>query len=890
MKKPVFLLLLLVSLIAYGQILEMNFWQDDNAVVFKFTHLAEDAGYLGKGLLGEGPYRYTVTPYFYVFKLFGYNPLPYFALMLVFYIASVMGVYVLYLTIFEDRRKALVAGLLYAAGYVASDGFIRMFNSVLTSLTVLLVCGALGGYYKYYKVKKRRWYFWSLLMFVLALEIGYIRTHFFFFVVVAFELVFLFGERHKSVKEAAVGVLLSFLRIMPFYYFFYVWFLSNLDPRSQTVKVLVQSILKGEFYNLYSFLATFGNMLLSNEVFPRIYSFYHKFTGVALTEMEVIMGLIAVMMVVSLFLARQRLLSIKLAAASVFGLSISLIWAVDVFTYPGLIGGFNEKAALYAAIGFIFLVGVLLRALPNKKMTLFLFVWMVLNLAAYAAYIPIYAYPSDNRYLLFSFIPLVGLLSLWGWDLDAKLRNSVVRRVPLVLVLLWGGVNLYSSVHWQRSIVLHRSEPSKRFFRQLGEYVPSFEKGSVFYFYVPDVPMARAHYDAGFGVAQMPEETAIAWRYGVDRYDLKIVNTFEDLMKYFDERSVRLDNVYAFVAEPDDLVNVTGEARELLGEGKVARDSVNLEVVGMEPLVIEPKALVSTVTPVRLKLTMMGVPLGADEVEFPFEYGSGVKLLESREEREHYLDFYDWREDYYQKASVVATSVWKEFKAENLLDRDGSTYWEADRIEWDSKQEGFTIDLGEERMVGGVFLRKGPDSLTPTEFEIFVSVDGENYVSVKRVSGVMSQEGEIKRVVFDGVRARYVRVIFYDTLYDDSPGVSEAEVVAAEFSDIDPMVAQRFFREPFLRVESAEEWKFLMSNFKDKGLVRVSWQTDASEKMVTDARSTAPLVYDGREHEVEVEIAAGGRYLEKIEILPITIPGRLIVRRLEYQNEKLSEF
>jgi len=132
----------------------MNFWQDDNALVFKFTHINEDAGYLGKGIFGEGAYRYTVTPYYPIFKLFGYNPIPYFVFCLVIYILSVFAVYFFFTILFSNRLKALVAGLIYASGYIASDGFIRLFNSVLASLSVILVTLNLGFYFKYYKTKR----------------------------------------------------------------------------------------------------------------------------------------------------------------------------------------------------------------------------------------------------------------------------------------------------------------------------------------------------------------------------------------------------------------------------------------------------------------------------------------------------------------------------------------------------------------------------------------------------------------------------------------------------------------------------------------------------------------------------------------------------------------
>src|SRR5437762_3518169 len=51
-KKYYFILLVVIVLISYGQILWMQPWQDDNALMFKLNHIEDAAGFLGKGLIG----------------------------------------------------------------------------------------------------------------------------------------------------------------------------------------------------------------------------------------------------------------------------------------------------------------------------------------------------------------------------------------------------------------------------------------------------------------------------------------------------------------------------------------------------------------------------------------------------------------------------------------------------------------------------------------------------------------------------------------------------------------------------------------------------------------------------------------------------------------------
>ena len=78
-KPRYWMFLFIVVLISYGQSLWMQIYRDANAIFFKLSHMNERTGYLGTGLLGEGPYKFSATPYWFVYKIFGYNNIfPYF--------------------------------------------------------------------------------------------------------------------------------------------------------------------------------------------------------------------------------------------------------------------------------------------------------------------------------------------------------------------------------------------------------------------------------------------------------------------------------------------------------------------------------------------------------------------------------------------------------------------------------------------------------------------------------------------------------------------------------------------------------------------------------------------------------------------------------------------
>ncbi|KKQ96663.1 MAG: hypothetical protein UT23_C0027G0012 [Candidatus Woesebacteria bacterium GW2011_GWA1_39_12] len=74
--------------------LGMGVWKDDNAVFFKFTHINEPAGFFGTGIFGQGPYRFSVTPYWLIYQLVGYQHVwAYYLLILIFYFLITYLVY-----------------------------------------------------------------------------------------------------------------------------------------------------------------------------------------------------------------------------------------------------------------------------------------------------------------------------------------------------------------------------------------------------------------------------------------------------------------------------------------------------------------------------------------------------------------------------------------------------------------------------------------------------------------------------------------------------------------------------------------------------------------------------------------------------------------------------
>lgn len=874
----------------------MNFYQDDNALVFKFTHINEPAGNLGTGIFGQGPYRFTLTPYLPIFYLFGYNPKAYYVLDLIFIVVSVIAIYIFFLSLFEDQLKARIAALLYSAGYIGSDSLIRIFNSVLTSLSIIFSCGAIGFYYQYFKKNNLLWYFFSLFSFFMAIYLGVIRTHYLFFVIIACEIIFFMARKFKSIKEAISLIIIGILKIVPFFYLFQKYVIAELDSRSDQGIKFLESLINGDLYNTYSFFTTLGNMILSNQIYPKIYTALQQTLNFVLIPRNIVILLFLILLIVVIYLYKNKLLSRKFSLGLIMLVTIILIISRKIFSYQGLLLNINNSVSLFTGIFFALTCSIFLKALPHKRIAILFLSWMAVNLLLYSAYLPTNPLTSDDRYITHSFIPLVGLLSIWSVDLTRKLKHKKLNFLPLVILLGWGILNLVSAVWWHTDIIRHRSDPSKRFFSQLKNYYPTFPKKSLFYFYIPDKPFAHPHYDSGFGVGQMPDETAIAWRYGVDRYDLTIVNSFSDLKKQINENKTPLEHIFTFISDPDNLINTTQKTRFLLQHGSfseiqnttISNTKLNLSpydtIFEIEPMNINVNNI-SSLTDLKLTLKLTGEPLNPANLNFPLR-DIHTNNQFSKETIASAFDYQTWQADFQKDFKITTDNNWLDHKSNLAVDGNPETYWQGDRIEWSNIKSNLILDFGQVIKITGINYRNGPSSLAPTKFEILTSANGQNFNTVTQVSrSYTDQESyrKIQRINFDPTIAQYVKLNFLETSSDDSPAISEIEIIPEKFRDLDLEQVYQFLDTPFNFVESLNQWEILMNNSGSIGKVQIFWKTDSSDKFRSDINSSFALSYDGNPHDIFVTIPSDGQYLKEI-MLVSTIPGKLLLENIKYQN------
>lgn len=857
-QKHFLLLLILLVLISYGQMLGMYVWQDDNGLFFKLAHINEKAGYLGAGPFGTGAYKYIQTPYIPIYQLFGFNTVVFFSFTLAAYLITTIVVYKVFSHIFGENMGKL-GGLLYAAGYIASDGFIRLFNSVITSASIILVSLLFLFYFKFFKQRKLKWYLLALLFFFLSIEFAVGRTHYLIGVVLFFELIFLTFERPVR------SILNSTVRVTPFLAIFYQYYILNGDHRSGQVKNLLLGISKGEFYQLYSFLTSLLNVVIPDWVTRNLLSLNLSINLLSWS------GLLVLWIITFLLLRSHKYKKILIPLFC----SMILIWKILVNNlFSTQVLNLSQSQIFQVFLGGSLLIlnpAIFLALKQYRKMYLFTVLWVMVNIGAYAAYNPTVSYESVNRYLAHSFFVWIGVMLVLYLSAAGKSSKKIV----LSLIILWGLGNLVNGVFYQQHILKERSNPPRNFYNQLKTYLPEIKKGDVFYFDVADSNLR--YFNDAFSVASMPETTAIAWRYGVDRYDLTRYTEFTEFAKYLKTEKIIPEKIHTFWYQGQQLIDTSDFMRKSLYNTNASK-SIPFD---KDSYTITFKDDIQSSLPVELSLEIQATPLSDPLVTSnPISRDDKFKQLA--------VNYIQNKDSLLKRAKFFSSSQWRERILPNLHDQNSDTYWQADRVLWQKRNESITLDLDSPELINRLVWINGFGNNTPTKYEVEVSNDGNNWRVVKQENSVRRLDNKDPQVIeFEPQMTQYIRMVINDTLGGDSPTIAEVWVVPAEFKDLNINEAENFIQNPFSYVSSLEDYNNLLKLFDNKGVAEVYWLNNKKSDFQTNHQKVN-MIFDGDSRVVKFNIPAGGTKLEKIK-LNLQIPGKIIIRKVTARNLNLDE-
>lgn len=882
-KKYYLLVIVFVLFISYGQTLAMLPWQDDNALFFKLAHIEEPAGFLGSGIFGERAYKYTAFFYYPIYLMVGYKEFFYFLMGFVLYGVSTVAIYKVASKIL-DKNSGMLAGFLYACGYIGSDSHIRLFNSVITSLSVILVCGFIYYYWSFYKERTIRWYLLSLSIFFLAAEFARARTHYLVAIPILFEL-FFFVSKKLSIKP----LIQSILRVAPFLVIFYRYVILE-DFRSKEGASFVISLIQGSYYKTIGFLSSFSNLILpdwlTRIVAPNqsalLTNTYLSNSGFYFAAILITISLVCVYICI-------KFKKIRIYAIVFF--VFTLIWKLissKIFLNPALV--VTPEKILIAYIGgeivFLSLLGFFLVDKKHKPVYLLLLSGVFVSLLSYSAYSPMQVYEKINRYLSHSFIFLTIFLALIYFSAKGKARNII-----LVILVVWGLSNMSESFLYQRNILINRTTPVRVFYKDLYTYLPKINKGDVLYFDIAD--NAQGRFSDAFSVAQMPNTTAIAWRYGIDRYDFQMFENPEDLFSYLSNKDVKKESLHTFFYSKDGLFDTSEQFKSLLGEKKIkdlqvseasstlgSSETSEGTWINKSEIEINDNVKIPSFIPLKLLVNILAKPINANNLTFPIHYGPEnfpTKFIADKSLVNLAFQYSNFKNQFRQ-SSVVVSSDWQGRVGKNLIDGDTNSSWEADRLLWLKGNEYAIIKMNNvfnyDRLA---FINSYSDN-TPLEFDILSSNDFTNWSLIKTYkSDKRLGNSELSVIGFPQTDIKYIKIQFKKTLNGDSPAISEIWLVPTMFSNLDIKETELFLTNPFGKVASIASFESLLRGSSYVGKVELSWANDKKFGWQKDNAAQADVIFDGQVHSYKIPIMAGGTNINRVKFMVNNFPGEITI-------------
>lgn len=850
LKKHYFIFLLLTVFVSYGLTLWMNVWKDDNAIFFKFAHIEEPAGYLGRGLLGEGTYKFSVTPYYFIYKLFGYeNIWPYYLLNLSTFFLSVVSSYLLFKKLISEK-VAKLSSFVYACGYIASEGVTWLASSMIISVSIIFTCLSLYFYLIHYKKGKFLYFIFALTTYFVATFLTPVRVHYLGLVLVFFDVLWFFTKKEKN-------IILLISRITLIFLVFYFSYVNGGDSRAGETVLVIKNVLQGEFYKLFSFFGTIGTILVPDYLNP--------YLGKRTNQILIYLLLTLILYIKSQ--GNKRILIVSVVVTTIWYFSSQYI-SNSIYLSKFV----SSEYLVFIGGEFLIILFFLFCAMEtkNKRILLFLIVWFLSNLYVYTSYIPTSIYQTTNRYLAHSFIPFVGILALVTF-------GGKKSRFVLWIVILLAVFNLYNNFRSNFYIVKHRSTPTTKFYKDLKVNLPKINKGDLLYFDLAED--SKGIFSDFFSVGQMPEETAIAWRYGIDRYDFQMFTEFQKLTKNTELENNFKSKIHSFYYSKDGLKDTTENFKEYLTNDSVK--NVRFKQTNFASGVqIHFDNLLDTTIPLELELKVSLKSLNPDTFNFPYDKsGSKEEILNSKFINLAF-EYYNYKASLLKTLKVKSSSDWQDRISSNLIDGKTTTIWQPDRVLWQKANENYILDFGSNMSINRLVWVNGFASNTPTNFHLEMSLDGQSWQRIAEYNEIKKIESsELQILNFDPVYTRFIRMNFKKTINDDAPGIAEVWPVLTIFKDLDVKETEIFLINPFQNTESRDTYLEILNSMQNIGQIQLHKKANADINFVT-LDDFYKARFNGSDVILKIQIPAGGTNLESIKVLSTQIPSELDIKQI----------
>ncbi len=486
-------------------------------------------------------------------------------------------------------------------------------------------------------------------------------------------------------------------------------------------------------------------------------------------------------------------------------------------------------------------------------------------------------FDTTHRYLSYSFIGYSLIIGGVCFILSEKIVGlrfisaryiRIFALLPLLFIL---GINLGLGISYQHSFLREVSWPTKNFYQELKQYVPTIENGALFHFDVDERNIYQQQFKNFFSVGSMPESTALAIYYGVDRYDLKIVDNFDEILFKLKQKEIEINNIYSFYYGQNGLVDTTKPLRNLLGNGS-AVEALSLSQDTNSSFIRKNDIKTIPLTPMLLTIKAKIIP---------FTKSIAFSGLKTEQQTDHILSFLAAQSKYYKDVRATSLSHWKYQEIHKIADNDSDTSWRGDRIYWhENKHEQLIIDLGLVKRIDRVIWTNVNYTQTPTAYTIGVSTNKTNWKTVKKIiNGPERFDGETIIENFECTDAKFVRMDITDTLSNDSPSIAEFEVVESIYQDIDLLKTLSFTAKPFSSVGNKKELDLILSKIAPFLNIEATINTDKGQE-----RKSVAVENFGNINTYEFIIPPGGTIIKNVSVNIPNAPVKIEIHSATLQN------
>lgn len=855
------LLILTITLLAYGQSIKMYFWVDDWGLAYKmiFPYDAPNPSNFGGGFWGSGAYRHNATPFIFLYPLFGLSAPIYFALGILQYFLLAWLVYRFLEYISQNETIALLAGVIFASGYIGSYAIYRLSNSYQLIETAIFSILTVWSFIKHFRTGKSVWYWLSLLLFISTIELFFLRAHG-IILLILISFVFLVGLRKVKIK-----LFTNIAKLIPFillYYFFYVvdyrgGIESGVNNSANYISTLFKTLVIDENWKLLNnLIASFGNLIVPLPVTEILYKHVGHY----------------------------------------------LFYSVEsISKYIG--------AVLLLGMGLVMIIAIKARRNEWKLIPLSI-LWVFSNIIIYFVYMPTSTMVSNSRYAIPAFV---------GSSMASAtfLYLIFTKKLAIIFTIILSLTYLYLTNMEESYIVRHVSTPDKQGYTLIKKDVPSIDKDTLFYVETIDDPVYKSNF-----LGNIPNlGISSIYRYhGSTKIALSYNQVFEMLINGL----VDIDKTYTFFFSRNGYTNTTNKFIDILKNGNKSIDLIwksltpktetfvyqrDFGMVGVNPT-IEMELDYPSLTPSFLTIDMAISSYGLENITYPYLdlseafAGQGIKELNLMAIPQpdvstvditnihNILKLTKERNEFIENTRITTTNYEQNKKSEFLIDGTNLFGWEANYIFWGKHgtiPEEIIIDLGKEQFVNKLYWINHSFQATPVNYSISMSKNNKDWSIIKEIINGKGRENFEMVGEELAVYTRYIKIDIYKTQgeyvapaidelwtskYDDSYSLSSvASATTCPFC----LVPDKKFAQSIIDVE----------NGQTSG--KVWWMTDGQDDYSPPYSKEIQFNLDGKVHKYVIQIPASGSNFRKIKIGNFPTPVIIKINEVSIKNMSLKE-